>query len=165
MDHPAPPRTEGTRRCPRARCTLRAAGAGIVIVRVGRMELVQVRLVVEDFGACFRFYRDVLGLKPQVDDENGPYGKLSPPDGSAAVALQQRAHLEQELPWWRPGDGDRALVVLKVPDVDEAVAGIERRGGVVVDGPRTQWERLRVAYLRDPAGNVVELQQWLVPRG
>ncbi|MFE4603763.1 VOC family protein, partial [Kitasatospora indigofera] len=42
------------------------------------MELTQVRLLVDDFGSCFRFYRDVLGLTPQQDDESGPYGKLSP---------------------------------------------------------------------------------------
>lgn len=128
------------------------------------MELTQVRLIVDDFSSCFRFYRDVLGLKPQVDDENGPYGKLSPSEGSAAIALQQRHHLAQELPWWKPGTGDRALVVLRVDDMDEAVRGIRERGGEIADGPRTQWERLRVAYLRDPEGNVVELQQWLAPR-
>ncbi len=41
----------------------------------------------------FRFYRDVLGFKPQVDDERGPYGKLAPPSGNAAIALQSRAPL------------------------------------------------------------------------
>jgi catechol 2,3-dioxygenase-like lactoylglutathione lyase family enzyme len=132
--------------------------------KVIAMELTQVRLIVGDFTACFRFYRDVLGLKPQVDDENGPYGKLSPPEGTAVVALQQRDHLAQELPWWRSGTGDRALVVLKVDDMDEAVRGIRERGGEIADGPRTQWERLRVAYLRDPEDNMVELQQWLAPR-
>jgi lactoylglutathione lyase len=32
------------------------------------MELVQVRLIVSDFPRMFRFYRDVLGFTPQVDD-------------------------------------------------------------------------------------------------
>ena len=65
------------------------------------MELVQVRLVVNDFGAVFRFDRDVLGFKPQVDDERGPYGKLSPPLGNAAIALQSRAHRKRRCRRWR----------------------------------------------------------------
>lgn len=130
------------------------------------MELVQVRLLVEDFGACFRFYRDVLGLKPQVDDETGPYGKLSLPGGGAAVALQQRAHLAQDAPWLRgrAADGDRALLVLKVDELDAVVAELRSRGARFEAEPQTQWERLRVAYLRDPEGNLVEFQQWLAPR-
>jgi lactoylglutathione lyase len=148
----------------RRRSTASGPRTGGRLVRLITVELTQVRLVVEDFAACFRFYRDVLGLKPQVDDENGPYGKLSPPDGSAAVALQQRDHLARDLPWWTAGTGERGLLVLKLADVDEMVRGIERRGGVVLDGPRTRWERLRVAYLRDPEGNVIELQQWLDTR-
>jgi lactoylglutathione lyase len=130
------------------------------------MELVQVRLIVEDFGVCFRFYRDVLGLVPQVDDDAGPYGKLTPSGGGrAAIALQSRKHLEQSAPWLRgPAGGDSALVVLKVDDLDAVVAGVRERGGELLAEPQTQWERLRVAHLRDPEGNVVELQQWLVPR-
>jgi catechol 2,3-dioxygenase-like lactoylglutathione lyase family enzyme len=129
------------------------------------MELVQIRLVVQDFGACFRFYRDVLGLKPQVDDDAGPYGKLSLPEGGAAIALQAREHLAQDAPWLRgPGTGDRALIVLKVDDLDAVGAQLHSRGARWETEPQTQWERLRVAYLRDPEGNLVEFQQWLAPR-
>src|SRR6188472_2864987 len=61
------------------------------------MQLSQVRLVVQDFPRVFRFYRDVLGLVPQVDDERGPYAKLSFPSGSAAIALQAREHVKAAL--------------------------------------------------------------------
>jgi catechol-2,3-dioxygenase len=56
--------------------------------RVGTMqimELTQVRLIVSDFPACFRFYRDVLGLKPQFDDE---VAHLRDPEGNL-VELQE----------------------------------------------------------------------------
>jgi lactoylglutathione lyase len=132
------------------------------------MELVQIRLVVEDFGACFRFYRDVLGLLPQVDDEAGPYGKLSLPGDGAAIALQSREHLALSAPWLRArtdaAGSDSALLVLKVDDLDAVVAGLRARGAELLAEPETQWERLRVAYLRDPEGNLVEFQQWLVAR-
>ncbi|QMU75511.1 VOC family protein [Streptacidiphilus sp. PB12-B1b] len=131
------------------------------------MELVQVRLVVRDFGECFRFYRDVLGLTPQTDDEAGPYGKFTLPGGTAAVALQQRAHLARDAPWLRgraTGGGDAALLVLKVDDLDAITAELRSRGAPLEAGPEDRWERLRVAYLRDPEGNLIELQQWTAPR-
>jgi lactoylglutathione lyase len=127
------------------------------------MELVQVRLIVEDFAAMFRFYRDVLGFKPQVDDERGPYGKLSPPSGNAAIALQSRAHLKETLPALVDGVADRAVVVLKVDDLDATVAALRSRGARLLAEPSTQWGRLKVAHLRDPEQNLLELQQWLTP--
>ncbi len=128
------------------------------------MELAQVRLVVTDFTGCFRFYRDVLGLKPQVDDDGGPYAKFSPDEGSAGIALHDRADLEATLPGLAKADGDRALIVLKVDDVDAYAAEITARGAILAAGPAVLWERLRVVHLRDPEGNLIELQQWLAPR-
>lgn len=128
------------------------------------MELTQVRLIVSDFAACFRFYRDVLGLKPQFDDDSGPYAKFSPDEGSAGIALHDRADLERSLPGLAAAGGDRALVVLRVDDLDAYATEITGRGAVLAGEPTVMGERLRVAHLRDPEGNLVELQQWLAVR-
>lgn len=127
------------------------------------MELMQVRLLVDDFGKVFRFYRDVLGLEPQVNEDSGPYGKLSLPGGTAAIALQSRAHLKQTLPALAeaPGFRDGAIVALRVANLTETVAALEARGASFLDEPRTVWGRMRVAYLRDPEQNLLELQEWL----
>jgi lactoylglutathione lyase len=125
------------------------------------MELVQIRLLVDDFPVLFRFYRDVLGLKPQVDDERGPYGKLSLPSGNAAIALQSRQHFKETLPSISDGKADKALIVLKVDDLDATVAALRARGAATLAEPSVQWGRLKVAYLRDPEQNLLELQQWL----
>ncbi len=50
------------------------------------MELAQVRLLVTDFAGCYRYYRDVLGLKPQFEAEDGPYAKFTPDGGTAGIA-------------------------------------------------------------------------------
>ncbi|MDN3359507.1 VOC family protein [Actinomadura sp. DC4] len=126
------------------------------------MELTQVRLIVSDFAGCFRFYRDVLGLKPQFDNDSGPYAKLSPDEGSAAIALHDRADLLRSVPALAEAAGDRALVVLKVADVDAYAAEITARGATLLGEPTVMWERLRIVHLRDPEGNLIELQQWLV---
>ncbi|WP_055591017.1 VOC family protein [Peterkaempfera griseoplana] len=130
------------------------------------MELTQIRLLVSDFPAVYRFYRDVLGLKPQFEAEQGPYAKLSPDTGNGAVALQDRAQaaavLEQLA---RQAEGYRALVVLRVDDLDAAHTELLGRGAEFTRDPAPMGDRMRVAHLQDPEGNLVELQEWLAPRG
>ncbi|MDF3297445.1 VOC family protein [Streptomyces tropicalis] len=130
------------------------------------MELAQVRLLVTDFAACYRFYAEVLGLKPQSGAERGPYEKFSPATGSAGIALQDRAMMARLL--GELGDtatGHRSLVVLRVDDLDTYCAEISARGADVLHGPAALTERMRVAHLKDPEGNLVELQEWLLLRG
>ncbi|WP_329272865.1 VOC family protein [Streptomyces sp. NBC_01451] len=129
------------------------------------MELTQIRLLVSDFPAVYRFYRDVLGLKPQFEAENGPYAKLSPDTGHAAIALQDRAQLAGVLePLGPEPAGHRALVVLRVDDLDATHAELTARGADFTRAPGPMGDRIRVAYLQDPEGNLVELQEWLALR-
>ncbi|MGY4920964.1 VOC family protein [Streptomyces sp. 900105755] len=129
------------------------------------MELAQVRLLVTDFAACYRFYAEVLGLKPQSGASEGPYEKFSPHAGSAGIALQDRAMMAAIL--GELGDaatGHRSLVVLRVDDLDGYCEQITARGAVLVHGPEPMTDRMRVAHLKDPEGNLVELQEWLLLR-
>jgi predicted enzyme related to lactoylglutathione lyase len=130
------------------------------------VELAQVRLLVTDFAACYRFYADVLGLKPQSGAVDGPYEKFSPVTGSAGIALQDRAMMAAVL--GEVGDtasGHRSLVVLRVDDLDAYCARITGRGALLLRGPAPMTDRMRVAHLKDPEGNLVELQEWLLLRG
>ncbi|MFI5804643.1 VOC family protein [Streptomyces sp. NPDC051561] len=130
------------------------------------MELAQVRLLVTDFAACYRFYGEVLGLKPQSGFADGPYEKFSASVGSAGIALQDRtvmAGLLGELA--EEPAGHRSFVVLRVDDLDGYCAEITGRGAHLVHGPAPMTERMRVAHLKDPEGNLVELQEWLLLGG
>lgn len=87
------------------------------------------RLLVTDFAACYRFYAEVLGLRPQSGATNGPYEKFSPATGSAGIALQDRAMMAAVL--GELGDaaaGHRSLVVLRVDDLDVYCAQLTARG-------------------------------------
>lgn len=127
------------------------------------MELSQVRLVVTDFSRVYRFYWDVLGLKPQFESEHGPYAKFELPNGNAGLALHARSDLETVTgPLGAPA-GLKSLVVLHVDDVDALVSEWSTRGALFKGPPRAAWGRMRVAYLEDPEGNWIELQQWLNP--
>ncbi|MET8768155.1 VOC family protein [Streptomyces sp. NPDC004658] len=130
------------------------------------MELAQVRLLVTDFAACYRFYADVLGLKPQSGAAEGPYEKFSPHTGSAGIALQDRAMMAEILSeLGGTATGHRSLVVLRVDDLDAYCAEIAARGATLLRGPAAMTDRMRVAHLKDPEGNLVELQEWLLLRG
>ncbi|MFJ7147769.1 VOC family protein [Streptomyces sp. NPDC100445] len=130
------------------------------------MELAQVRLLVTDFAACYRFYADVLGLEPQSGAERGPYEKFSPHAGSAGIALQDRAMMAGVLAeLGGTATGHRSLVVLRVDDLDACCARVTERGTTLLRGPAPLTDRMRVAYLKDPEGNLVELQEWLLLRG
>ncbi|MER6310955.1 MULTISPECIES: VOC family protein [unclassified Streptomyces] len=129
------------------------------------MELAQIRLLVTDFRACYRFYRDVLGLTPQFEAEDGPYAKFTCDQGSAGIALQDRAQLAQVLAdLAAPPAGHRSVLALRVDDLDGYCAQLTGRGAVLDHGPAPMTDRMRVAHLRDPEGNLLELQQWLAPR-
>ncbi|WP_330304504.1 MULTISPECIES: VOC family protein [unclassified Streptomyces] len=130
------------------------------------MELAQVRLLVSDFAACYHFYADVLGLKPQSGAIEGPYEKFSFAIGSAGIALQDRAMMAGILGELSdPVNGHRSLVVLRVDDLDAYCEQITSRGATLLHGPAPMADRLRVAHLKDPEGNLVELQQWLLLHG
>jgi lactoylglutathione lyase len=121
------------------------------------MKFSQVRLLVDDFGAAFRFYRDTLGFDVSFGDESSGYASFTAGEGTVAIfeRTDQAGVIELRPP------GDSTLTVLEVDDVD---ALVERwREHVVraaVDQPG--WGG-RVAYLRDPSGNLIELFQSLPP--
>ena len=119
------------------------------------MRFSQVRLLVDDFGAAFRFYRDELGLAVGFGDETGGYASFD--TGTGTVAIFERAG-QGGVVELRPA-GDSTLLVLEVDDADAAV---ERLAGFVVGAPvdQPEWGG-RVAYLRDPSGNLIELFQTL----
>jgi catechol 2,3-dioxygenase-like lactoylglutathione lyase family enzyme len=113
----------------------------------------QVRMLVDDFAGCFRFYGELLGLERTFGSDSEDYASFAAGDG--AVALFRRSDQADVVGLRLPGDS--ALLVLEVDDVD---AEADRLGEFLVAGPVSQPEwGGRVAYLRDPDGNLVELFQ------
>ncbi len=108
----------------------------------------------------FRFYREVLALTPQSNRASGPYEKFSFADGGSALALQTVAHAGESVTM-NAGVGDRAILAVKVKDLDATLADLTSRGAKVVAPPSTLWGRMKVAHVRDPEENLIEFQQWL----
>ena len=123
------------------------------------MRFSQARLLIDDFAAAFGFYRDALGLAVSSGGESSGYASFD--TGTGSVAIFVRAG-QEEVVELRP-QGDSTLLVLEVDDVDATVAGLQEH---VVQAPVDQpdWGG-RVAYLRDPSGNLIELFQTLPHEG
>jgi lactoylglutathione lyase len=119
------------------------------------VRLTHVRLLVDDFASCFRFYRDVLGFATTFgSEEEGGYADFRA--GDCALALFERSGMRGVADLRAAGDG--AMLVLSVEDVDAAAERL-RDGGIELESePHDQpdWG-LRVVHVRDPAGNLLEL--------
>lgn len=133
------------------------------------------RLLVADYAGCFRFYAAVLprlaGAALAGGDESSGYASWDARD-TTAFALFDRGYMAgalgtADLPAGAPGPvQDRACLVFHLADaaaLDEAFALCAGAGAAVVAEPqdRPRWgATLRAAHLRDPDGNLLELQTY-----
>lgn len=124
-------------------------------------EFSQVRVLVSDFDASWKFYRDVVGLKPALGHGEGPYGEFLTGHG-AAIALFDRAAMSEAIGRRVKSPPAKTLggvtVVFEVADVDATAARLEAQGIALVQGPtnRAAWG-LRTIHFLDPDGNLIEV--------
>jgi lactoylglutathione lyase len=118
------------------------------------------RLLVTDFPACVRFYRDLLGFKTTFGDENSVYTEFD--TGSVRLSLYGRQMMADIV-----GDGSlplhvesqpHVLLYIAVENVDAAYDDLKSQGIEFLVPPtdRPAWG-LRTAHFRDPDGNLVEI--------
>ncbi len=126
------------------------------------LQLGEVRLLVNDFDGCFRFYRDVLGLTVTWGAEGEVYSSFSVGEGGPTVALFARALMAAVLgtaggSGSAPGQ-DRVMLAFDVGDLDTTVVALEAKGVTFLTTAqdRPDWG-IRTAHLRDPDGTLIEL--------
>jgi lactoylglutathione lyase len=123
------------------------------------VELRDVRLLVDRFDECVRFYTEVLGLKLKLQTEEGVYAEFE--SGQAVLALYKRELMDEVVGGDHVRDAprtDRVALIFQVDDVDAAFGELLGRGTRFATKPHDQeaWG-LRVAHLRDPDENLIEL--------
>jgi catechol 2,3-dioxygenase-like lactoylglutathione lyase family enzyme len=133
------------------------------------MDALYPRLLVDDFDACARFYEaaleELLGIRPVKLLPDAQYANWDVAD-ECLLVLMGRAGLAKavgtaDLP--APSGQDASMLVFRVDDVDKAAARLAALGAVPVTAPadRPEWgPGLRTAHLRDPGGNLLELQSY-----
>ncbi len=116
------------------------------------IELFMAEVVVADRAASARWYVDVLGLRPILDDPAGGFVLLG--SGAGRVALKGGPTA--------PGRGAVRLV-FRVADVDAERARLVGLG-VAVSGATESAEGYREVRLADPDGTPIRLFSWSGPR-
>ena len=113
------------------------------------MELTHVRLLVDDFEGCLRFYRDTMRL--ELAAQYGDYVEFRA--GCALLALFPRTAMAEAVGVDPRAAGDRVALVFHVGDVDTTLGELRERGAIVAAEAqdRPDWG-LRVARGRAPAG-------------
>ena len=121
-----------------------------------------------DPDASLAFYRDVLGFEVRKDVgfnglrwiTVGPAGQpgtsivLYPPTGDPGVTEAERQTVAEMM-----AKGTYAVVLLATPDVDGTFDRIQAHDAEVVQEPTDQPYGARDCAFRDPAGNLIRIQQ------
>ena len=118
------------------------------------------RLLVRDFAACFRFYRDTLGFTPAFGEETDVYADFK--TGEVTIALFDRGQMAEAagtsaLPSTATAQ-DTVALCFAVDSVDQTCDGLRAKGVTLVTEPqdRPDW-MIRTAHFRDPDGNLLEV--------
>lgn len=120
------------------------------------------RLYVNDYKTCLEFYRDILGLKVTFISEIDTYVELT--DGEVKLTLWNRNKLTEyfgsETKVYFGQKNDAIAISFMVQNVDEACEYLQQKGVEIVSEP---WDftglGVKLALVRDPEGNLIELYQ------
>jgi predicted enzyme related to lactoylglutathione lyase len=101
------------------------------------------------------FYTGLLGAKELMRfPEDGPVFYVGLQVGDSELGVSADAAVV-------PGDPGRMLLSIEVDDVDARLAQVEALGGQATSGANDMPWGQRVAHIKDPDGNVVNLTQTL----
>ncbi len=120
------------------------------------------RLLVADFKACFLFYRDILGFKATFGSEDDVYADFD--TGNVTLALFAKQSMSEAVGTTQlPADAktqDTVCLCFAVENVDAACEQLKKQGVGLVTEPadRAGWG-IRAVHFRDPAGNLIEINQ------
>lgn len=124
--------------------------------------------------ASLAFYRDVLGFEIRLDVgyENLRWITVGPPDQPGTAIVLHPVAVGNEI-----SDAERQTLLelvtkgsyfgvnLAADDLDGAFAAIAAAGADIVQEPIDQDYGVRDAAVRDPAGNLIRIQQKPGPQG
>ena len=121
-----------------------------------------------DPDAALAFYRDTLGFEVRNDVGYGgmrwitvgPAGQpgtsivLEPPAADPGVTDEERRTIDEMM-----AKGTYARILLATKDVDATYERLQANGAEVVQEPTEQAYGVRDCAFRDPAGNLIRIQQ------
>lgn len=123
--------------------------------------------------ASLAFYRDLLGFEVRNDVGYngmrwitvGPVGQpgtsivLNPPQASPGLTDDERRTIAEMM-----AKGTYAMLILASADLEATFAKLKAGGAEIVEEPTDQPYGVRDCAVRDPAGNMVRIQQQKQPQ-
>ncbi len=125
------------------------------------MKLNNIRLLVNNFDECFSFYKDILGLTVSWGNKGGVYASfdIGIPSGLALFKADlMNSVLGDNTASTKQSKADNFVIVIEVANVDESYATLKEKGVKFMAEPKDMpdWG-IRVAHLRDPEQNLIEI--------
>ena len=126
------------------------------------------RLNVENYTDCKLFYQNVLGFNVSSADDAEEYAELDA--GATKITILNRTRLKEYIDSIESATYDRRdakmILTFAVPDLDDAIVQLKAKGVEIFSSP---WQfsddglmgGVLSAGIRDPDGNIIELQQIL----
>jgi catechol 2,3-dioxygenase-like lactoylglutathione lyase family enzyme len=125
-------------------------------------------LPLDDAEASLAFYRDTLGFEVRNDvgkgdmrwitvgpaDQPSTSFVLFPPAASPGVTDDERSTIAEMM-----AKGTFGMAVLATPDLDDTFEHVQGSGAEVVQEPTEQPYGVRDCAVRDPAGNMIRIQE------
>jgi len=122
----------------------------------------------DDPDVALAFYRDILGFEIRNDVGYagmrwitvGPKGQpgtsivLHPPAADPGITDEERKMIAEMM-----AKGTYGIIVLATNDLDDAFAELQASGAEIVQEPIDQPYGIRDCAIRDPAGNLIRINQ------
>jgi catechol 2,3-dioxygenase-like lactoylglutathione lyase family enzyme len=122
----------------------------------------------DDPDAALAFYRDTLGFEVRNDvgysglrwitvgptNQPGTSIVLHPPGADPGVTDDERRTIAEMM-----AKGTYAIITFATPDLDDAFARLQAAGTDVVQEPTEQPYGVRDCAIRDPAGNLIRINE------
>ena len=122
----------------------------------------------DDPDAALGFYRDILGFEVRNDvgsgkirwitvgpaDQPGTSVVLAPPAANPGITDDERRTIAEMM-----AKGTYAMLLLATRDLDDAFERLQARDAEIVQEPTEQPYGVRDCAVRDPAGNLIRIQE------
>ena len=112
-------------------------------------------LLVNDYEKSLAFYRDILGLEINSNDEK--YADFKFKSGNTLLAIFQKDVATAMFPIEHMKPGGSAVIAFPVEDVDATCKELQAKGIEIFEGPKTTPWGQKVAYFKDPDENIIEI--------
>lgn len=129
------------------------------------MELTCVRLLVDKFDECFRFYNETLGFEPVFGKIGDVYAQFNAGNGFGIelfnIQLMSAETGTLDLP---ASVKQQDIFALSIHDehIDKTYAKLRDNGVKFINEPHDMPEwGMRVVHFRDPCGNLIEMNKGL----